>query len=177
MIIRKLQFSETGLIDSLFPYLNGRVFHVTKELNLDSILECGEIRPNQHGSYDTTFGSSGNSFFRNRGCVSLFDFRSATPEQFDMYMGRCSPTQPTSPETSIAVLFVTESVYSALLPWSLWKDEEAYREMVLPYLEIGHREPIGVENIDEVIIVSVVEDPDSIVGALRKARKKTGDAD
>jgi hypothetical protein len=63
------------------------------------------------------------------------------------------------------------------LPWSLWKDEEAYREMVLPYLEIGHREPIGVENIDEVIIVSVVEDPDSIVGALRKARKKTGDAD
>lgn len=172
MKIRKLQFSETGRINSLFPYLDGRVFHVTKESYLDSIFECGEIRPNQDGFYDTTFGSSTNSFFRNRGCVSLFDYRSATPEQFEMFLEKCSPTQPASPENSIAILFVSESIYPDLLPWTLWKDEEAHQEMILPYLEAGHPGPISLEKIDEVILVSVVEDPDSLVAALRRANKK-----
>ena len=172
MNITRLQFSESGLINSLFPYLEGRVFHVTKESNLDSILECGEIQPNKDGLYGTTFGSSTNSFFRKRGCVSLFDYRSATQEQFDMFLGRCSPTQPASPEDRIAILFFNDSIYQDLLPWTMWKEEKAYREMILPYLEAGYLGPIAVEKVDEIIIVSVVEDPESLVAKLRHANRK-----
>jgi hypothetical protein len=32
--------------------------------------------------------------------------------------------------------------------------------MVLPYLEVGHPGPIVLENIDEVIVISVIEDQD-----------------
>jgi hypothetical protein len=175
MRFRRLEFPETGLLDSLFPCLHGRVFHVTKESNLDTILSCGEIRPNRDGSYDTTFGSSMNSFFRNRGCISLFDYRSATSEQseqFEEFRGRCSPTQPASPAGGIALLFISKSVYSALLPWTLWKEEKAYRKMVLPHLEVGHAGPIPTERIDEVIVVSVIEDPNSLAASLRRARKR-----
>jgi hypothetical protein len=172
MKITRLHFSESGLLNSLLPYLEGRVFHVTKESYLDSILECGEIRPNKDGSYDTTFGSSTISFFRKRGCVSLFDFRSATQKQLDMFLGRCSPTQPASPEDGIAILFLNDSIYQELLPWTMRKEEEAYREMILPYLEAGYPGPIAVEKVDEIIIVSVVEDPESFVSVLRRLNKK-----
>lgn len=158
MKITKLQFSKTGLFDSLFPYLDGRVFHVTKESYLLSIFDCGEIRPNQDGSYATSFGSSKDSFFRNRGCVSLFDYRSATAEQFKQFSERCLPTQPASPESGIAILFVSESVYPVLLPWTLCKEEQAYSEMIVPYLEAGHAGPLTLKNINEVIILSVIED-------------------
>jgi len=164
--ITKIQLSETGLVDSLLPYLSGRVFHVTKESNLNTILECGEIRPNQDASYPAAFGPY-NSFFRNRGCVCLFDYRPETADNFEEYYNRCLPTYPASPESGIAIFFVSESVYPILKSWILWKEEEAYREMVLPYLEVGHPGPIVLGNIDEVIVVSVIEDPYSPFAAFR----------
>lgn len=159
MKITKLQFSETGLFESLKPYLSGRVFHVTKESNLSDILECGEIRPNQDGFYPSTFGPY-NSFFGNRGCVCLFDYRPETAEHFEEHHKKCLPTQKASPESGIAIFFVSESVYPILKPWTLLKEEKAYREQVLPYLEVGHPGPIVLENIEEVFVVSVIEDPD-----------------
>jgi len=55
--------------------LEGRVFDVTLREFFSRILVAGVIVPNQDGALPTTFGSSANSFFRNRGCVSVFDFR------------------------------------------------------------------------------------------------------
>jgi hypothetical protein len=164
--ITKIQLSETGLFNSVIPYLIGRVFHVTKESNYNTILECGEIRPNQNCSYISTFGHY-NSFFRNRGCISLFDYRPETWDHFKDHYYKCQPTDKASPESGIAIFFVSESVYPILKPWTLWKEEKAYREMVLPYLEVGHPGPIVLGNIDEVIVVSVIEAPDSLLAAFR----------
>jgi hypothetical protein len=170
--VTKLRCPEAELIESVFSRLKGRVFHVTREAYLDSIIECGEIRPNMDGSYSTTFGSSGNSFFRNRDCVSLFDFKSPTPEKIDEYAERCWPLQPVSEDDGIAVLFISESLYPALLPWTLWKEQEAYREIVVPYIEAGHPGPIPIEKVDEILIVSVIEDTNSLAAALGRARRR-----
>ena len=62
--------------------LEGRVFHVSRLSNLDPILTSGEIRPNQDATFATTFGSSSNSFFRNRGCVEAYPV--------DSGLSRCS---------------------------------------------------------------------------------------
>ena len=170
--ITKLQLSETRLFESVFPYLNGRVFHVTKESNLNAILECGEIRPNQDDSYPSTFGPY-NSFFGNRGCVCLFDYRPETADHFEEHHEKCLPTQTASPESGIAIFFISESVYPILKPWTHLNEEKAYREQVLPYLEVGHPGPIALENIDEVIVVSVIEDPDPPrAGLLARALKE-----
>lgn len=172
MRITKLRILETKLLDALLPRLQGRLFHVSSLSNLDSITESGEIRPNQDGKYTTTFGSSANSFFRNRNCVSLFDYRSVTPEEFDDALGKCSPTRPASPDSGIAIFLLGSSVNPALLPWSLWKQEEAWKEMVVPYVEAGHHGPISLALVDETIVVEVDEDPDSVFAVNRRARKK-----
>ena len=180
MKITRLQFSETGLFGFLLPYLKDRVFHVTNESNFDSILNCGEIRPNKEGPFHAPFGFSGNAFFRNRGCISLFDYRPETKaeldtqEKIDFYLFKCMPTLPATPETGIAILFIFESVYPALLPWTLWKEEEAWVERVVPYFETGHHGPIALKNIEEALLVSVLEDenPDPIIVALRRARRR-----
>jgi hypothetical protein len=144
--ITKLRFSITGLFESLKPYLSDRVFHVTKESNSNPILECGEIRPNQNGSYPTTFGSK-NSFFRNCNCVSLFDYRPDTAEHFEEYYNRCLSTFPASSKSGIAIFIISESVYPILKPWTLSKEEMAHRGNILPYLEVGHPGPIRLARI------------------------------
>ena len=159
MKITKLQLSETRLFDSVFPYLNGLVFHVTTESNLNDILKCGEIRPNPDGSYPSTFGPY-NSFFRNRGCVCLFDYRPETADQFEEYHDRCLPTDPASPGIGHSNFFHFSICLSEPKTLDSMEGREAYKEMVLPYLEIGHPGPILLKKIDEVIVVSVIEDPD-----------------
>ena len=113
-----LNFPETDLFDSVLPYLKGHVFHVTKLTNLEIIIQCGEISPNNEERFQTSFGSS-NSFFRNRNCVSLFDYRIIETELFDQYAYRCLPTQAASPECGIAVLLTSEHIHPSLLSWDL----------------------------------------------------------
>jgi len=64
---------ESEPLDDLRALLQGRVFHVTRLAALQSILDAGEVRANQDRSLPTTFGYLENGYFRNRGCVALFD--------------------------------------------------------------------------------------------------------
>ena len=181
MIQTKLRLSEKGLLNALLPRLEGRVFHVTLLTTLDLILRSEEIRPNKLGSYDSPFGSS-NSFFRNRGCVSLFDYRSVTPEELDDSLGKCSPIQPIQarlPDSGIAIFLLSPLRCPALLPWSLLKQEEAWTEMVVPYVETGHEGPISLALVDEVICVEVELDEElgRIIAALRRGRKQRNVSD
>jgi hypothetical protein len=45
----------------------------------------------------------------------------------------------------------------------------------VPYIETGHAGPLTLKNINEVIIISVIEDTASIMAALRRAEKEEGD--
>jgi hypothetical protein len=129
--------------------------------NLEIITQCREIRPNIKGKFQTTFGSSCNSFFRNRDCISLFDFRVIEPETFERHIFRCRPTAPASPECGIAVLLTSENIHSSLLTFDLCHKEKAENEMILPHYETGHPGPINLKHITKIIEITVIEDSNS----------------
>lgn len=168
-----LNFSETDLFNSVLPYLKWNVFHVTKLTNLESIIQCGEIRPNKEEKFKTSFGSSKNSFFRNRNCVSLFDYRIIETELFEKHAYKCIPTQAASPECAIAVLLTSKHIHSSLLSSKLWHDESAYKEMILPHFEVGHLGPIDLKYITKIIKITVNKAPDSLRVMFLNAAKKS----
>ena len=90
---------------SFFPSV-GRVFHVTCLEVLNQMLVAGQICPNTDGDLPTPFGST-DSFFRKRGCVSVFDYRSASATQVDMSIGKCSPYHVPLYNNRLAILFLS----------------------------------------------------------------------
>ena len=175
MIQTQLRLPENGVLEAVLPRLKGRAFHVTLRTTLDFILRSEEIRPNQVGSYNSPFGSS-NSYFRKRDCVSLFDYRSLTPEQLDESLLKCSPTQPLHDPSNIpgiAIFLLSPKRCPELLPWTEWKQEQAWGEQVVPYAEAGYPGPISLKLVDEVICVEVDRDPNSLALRIWKAREQT----
>lgn len=162
--------SETESLDDILSLLQGRVFHVTKRAYLSSILADGQIKPNTDAALPTTFDSSSNAFFRNRGCVSLFDYCPEPIEEIRCYRSKCWPFMPAEPgDDGIAILILKPEVHSAIVPWTQWKEEEAWNKMVVPYVEAGHPGPISAELIDEVLCLKIEEVPTSLSARLRKA--------
>ena len=173
--INDLSVDSSQLSATLLPYLRGRVFHVTRLTVFEQILAAAEIRANADGEFPTVFGST-NSFFRKRGCVSFFDYRSASSEQIEDAIGKCSPfnlpaTDPESGnESQIAFLFLSTTEYGRLIPWTKWKEEEAYTDKVVPWVESGYLGSVPITSIEEVLRVTIDIPADSITAHLRRAR-------
>lgn len=152
--------------------LEGKVFHVTLLSNWNLIRTSGSILPNPAGLLPTTFGSS-NSFFRARGCVSVFDYRAKPPEGPIDYRHRCHPLQPAQPDTpGVAILILHPDIYPKLLSWELCRNEVMCREQVVPYVEAGHPGPIPASLIEQLIFFRRIEAPDSLPAMLRRARSR-----
>jgi len=163
---------ETDPLDDIVSLLEGRVFHVTKLAHLDSIRTDGEIKPNGDGSLETTFGYV-NAFFRKRNCVSLFDYRQQPTDE--NARNKCSPFQPARSDPGsdgIAILFLKPEAYADLIPWTRSREEEAWREQIVPYVEAGYPGSISIDLIDEIICLELEEVPDSHAAILRKALRK-----
>ena len=174
-ITKKYVRSETESLDDIEAYLQGKVFHVSRLDYLPSIIKCGEIRVNTDGVLPTTFGFSNNSFFRNRDCVSLFDYRSEPTEEIRSFRLRCYPFRPADPSNEgIAILILQSKVYGNLVPWTLWKEERAFREMVVPHVETGYPGSISLSMVEEIISVEITEDPKSSAAQLRKIHETRG---
>jgi hypothetical protein len=167
---RKIRLSNTAArFEAVHRYLKGRVFHVTRLSNLPLIQECGEIRPNNDESFQTTFGMTDVSFFRKRGCVCLFDYQNATPEQIEDSIWKCSPVQALTPQSGIAIFMISANKCPKLLSWEQWKHQKAWGEMVVPHVEAGHYGPIPLALIDEIICVERDEDdPNSFIYQLKQ---------
>jgi hypothetical protein len=157
--------------DQLLPRLIGRVFHVTRLSLLERIVETGAILTNTNGNLDSTFGYP-NSFFRRRGCVSLFDYRFASSEQVDTSISKCSPFHVPDSNDELAYLFLSSSTYDRLILWTKWKEEQAWSDMIVPYVESGHQGSIPLTSIEEVFKVTIEYPPDPIAEALRKGRDR-----
>lgn len=157
----------------LIALLRGRVFHVTRASYVPSILQAGFILPNADGVLPTTFGSSQNGFFRLRGCVSVFDYRNAPSEEIETFGSGCYPFQPAVPGgDGIAILTLSPETHERLLPWTLWHQEGAYKQMVVPHAEAGYPGPVAVSLISEVMYLSLTEDPDSLAAMFRAVYRR-----
>ena len=114
MKFKNLRVNGNTLFDEfLLPHLKGRVFHVTRLSVLSRIQTSGAILVNTDGHLETLYGSS-RSFFRTRGCVPVFDYRTASPEQLEDSMMKCSPFPGEHKE--LAYLFLARDEYAKLQP-------------------------------------------------------------
>jgi hypothetical protein len=173
-IAQKYIRSESEPLGDIEAYLQGKVFHVTKLNYLSSIIECGEIKTNIKGELPSTFGVY-NNFFKNRNCVSLFDYRPEPTEKINGFRHRCHPLQPARPPSvGVAILFLSQKIYDDLVPWTKWKEENALREMIVPHVEAGYPGYIPLELVTEIIAVEITEDPTSLAACLRRCSKKEG---
>ncbi|WP_200957033.1 hypothetical protein [Lysobacter sp. Root916] len=117
----------------------------------------------------TTFGSSENSFFRNRGCISVFDYRAPSAGTWERRTD-CYPFQPASPgNEGVAIFVLNRVIYGRLQPWTLWGEEKAYNEKIAPYFEAGHEGPISLSLVDRLILLKIMEDPLSLAAMVRKS--------
>ena len=135
--------------EDLFPLLDGRVFHATSNSSAQKILTSGHITGNCDGAHPVRDNSNG--FFRNRNCVSLFDFRAADIERMrtahDCF-GFVTAYQPEDP----AYFFLDEAFYP-----ELWDSVDWAKcgEMIVPYVEVGFRDRIDMSQISEVLYVQL----------------------
>ena len=176
MDIKDLTVNDAELRRTLLPRLRGRVFHVTPLAVFDRICEASEIRPNTNGRFPTLMGST-NSFFRKRGCVSFFDYRSASLKQINDSIGKCSPfrLRASDPEMDfeprVAYLFLSNTAHGQLIPWTKWKEEKALSEKIVPFVEAGYPGPVPITLIEEVLRVTIDFPTDSIVAILRRRKR------
>jgi len=162
--------TETAPKDDIEAMLEGHVFHVTKRAYWEVILKTGRLEPNTDYAFPTTFGSSSNSFFRNLGCISVFDYRTPPTEETKDFRYRCYPLQAAAPGTDgIVIMIFNPSIYDALIPWTKWKEQGNLKQMVVPYVEAGHPGPIGTDKIDKLIYIRFEEDPNSLAAILRRS--------
>jgi hypothetical protein len=154
----------------LLARLLGKAFHVSKMANYSGILKAGSIHPNPDCAYETSFGSSSNSFFKNRGCVSVFDYRNVPQEKFDQFAGRCHPLTAARDDGKMVVFVLCTEAANNLISWENWKTEEAHSEMVVPYVEAGYKGSLALTYVETILIVHVVPDPDPVVKALKRGR-------
>lgn len=160
-------------VTDIEDFLEGKVFHVTSLPNWDLIRQSGFILPNPAGLFPTTFGSK-NSFFRKRGCVSVFDYRVRPPQAIN-YRRRCDPLRRAQPDTpGVAILFLHPDIYPKLLSWELCQDEVKCREQIVPFVEAGHQGAIPISLIESLIYFRRTENPNSFAASVRRSMQ--GDA-
>lgn len=154
--------------EELLPMLEGRVFHVTREKNWPQIVAAGKLLPEpEEDQYVSTFGS--RSYFRQRGCISLFDYRDFRDESCQAHYHKCLPTAPLNDEDPIRILFLSPSHYDLLIPWVRWKIDGIGKANVVPYVEVGLAGEIPLTYFEEVMFVTITEDKSSFGYLLRSA--------
>jgi hypothetical protein len=173
--ISQIHIESGDPLDKLMNHLEGRVFHVTKACYWPEIYASGEINPNINGELKTSFGSSKNSYFKNKGCVSLFDYRNIYEEEPQKHMYKCCPTNPLNADSGIAILIFKPEIHSKLQSWEGWKNGDL-SQMVVPHVEAGYFGSIPLSLVKKVIIVTISEDRNSLAAMLRGsvARNKDG---
>ncbi|MGR9074410.1 MAG: hypothetical protein ACU833_15220 [Gammaproteobacteria bacterium] len=146
MIERRVTLEKPG---ELMPMLAGKVFHVTPTSNMPAIEADGAIKPNLNSEWCSLFGNSKNSFFRFRGCVSFFDYRSYGSEKWNDHAYKCTPDQILRSAVSISILVLAESKHGQLESWEAWKKEEKWSQRVVPVVEAGFPGAVSLEFITE----------------------------
>ena len=156
----------------LLPLLVGRVFHVTDTHALGRIRMSGAIKHNANEEFEFTFGQSRTSYFRSRQCISVCDLRSASQGEIEDSLGKYYFLNPRFVNNGPIFLFLREDCLHRLISWKKWKEDAAYTEMVVPYIEAGYPGNIEVGLVESILRVEVENALDPLVEALESARQR-----
>jgi hypothetical protein len=147
--------------------LRGRIFHGTKAENIALIKKTGSILVNIDSLLSTSYGNSINSFYRQKGCVSVFDYENPTNEKWEEHMWKCDPLG-TSDNNEMAFLFLSEEAKKYLFRWEEAK-KEWESERVVPHVEAGYKGNIPMSHISEIQVVKIIIDTNGIAYKMRQA--------
>jgi hypothetical protein len=154
--------------ERLTTIMRGRVLHMTCNGNLQSILSAGEISGNADGRFASSFGGSRDGYFRKRNAVSVFDYRHSVPDsEFESAWGKCGAhTALHLCNFRIVLMFLSEEFFDHLISWKEWSLEEAWEEMLVPFVEAGYPAPLPLSAIEEIIEVHTRYNPSPLEKAL-----------
>jgi hypothetical protein len=151
-----IQIDREDVQAALLPRLRGRVFHVSCYSNLHAIQTAGEIASNGEGKLQSSFGSAERSYYRLRGCVSVFDYRRVEESDLQLSLGACSPFQALwNCRDALAFFFLTEEALARLDVSGQSREALRSGHMVVPYVEAGYPESIPLSCVEEVLVVRV----------------------
>jgi hypothetical protein len=145
---------EIRRFDDLAQVLAGEVFHVTTAAGYEAVRATGAVEPNTVGR-TSPFGNTTNGYFRLRECVSVFDYRAYGSPEWNEHAHKCLPTSPLREDSAIVVLLLHEEQHSKLIPWSKWKEDEAWSQRVVPHVEAGYPGSLPLGAIKRVVHVSL----------------------
>lgn len=142
-------------IEKLLPRLRNKVFHATSLTHYRQILNDGALTPNP-GDRSSPFGDRPNGYFRNRHCVSFFDYRQHRSRNWKTHASACWPTYPHSQEEYIVILFLREEFYSALIGWEVCVGNLGSQQIV-PFVECGFQGEVQLSHTHEHLLVQSSE--------------------
>ena len=169
--IVELTLEQIGAYSSIEPMLDGNIFHVTPLHNLGAILQTQELRPNSSGKLEGAFGNFRNSYARIRNRVSLFDFYNPPKSKIAEHVHKCLPTHKASSDFPLAFLFLSETFWPQVIPYSKEEFEANLNQQVVPYVEATYPGPIPLHAINKIIKITFTEDPNSLASMLKRAHK------
>ena len=140
-------------VDEIPIWLADRVFHVTTLVSLRQIQSSKAIFPNDQLRYSSEFGCFENGYFRNKKCVSFFDYRNFGSEEWRENAYKCIPTLPLRKLDDMAILFLKTQAYSRLIAWKEWKKGNNQSLRIVPYIEAGYPGEVPLEMISEIMTV------------------------
>ncbi|MCD0418898.1 hypothetical protein LOC51_16940 [Rubrivivax sp. JA1024] len=163
---------------SLLPELRGRVFHITSVANFLEIIRTGSILHNQSGELKSN--GSYNAYFKNRGCVSFCDLNTnVRPRKVrEAALSKYNIFGQGDGERSV-FLFLAPASYGKLIPWTAWKKDKAWSEMVVPHLESGYPGFVPLEEVEEALLLHIpIGERErtsyaALLNALRTSRSRT----
>ena len=157
-------------MEKLMPMLEGKVFHVSLTSNWAKIHKSREIVPNNENSLETTFGCSSNSYFKNNGCVSVFDYRRPLDEKLQKQIDKCQPIRPLREGKAITIFILKSEAHDHLRTWEDIRTNIG-DQLVVPYIEAGYPDKISLSLIEEFIFVTMDIDNNSLSSVIRKAHE------
>ena len=169
--IIKLTLKQTDAYSCIEPMLHGNIFHVTPLQNLDAIIQTRELRPNSSGKLEGAFGNFKNSYARIRNRVSLFDFCNPPKSKIEEHVYKCRPTRHASSDQPLAFLFIAETFWPQVIPYSKAEFEANLDQQIVPYVEATYPGPIPLHAINKIIKVTFTEAPNSFANLLKRAHK------
>jgi|CXWL01.1.fsa_nt_gi hypothetical protein len=155
--IENLSCHESQLRDFMLPILRGNVFHLTNRSGLKGITKDGLIRNNKNDEFPYTYPQSARSYARKRGCVSLFDLRTTSDDELEKALSNFYFLNPPFVDNNPIFLILSPSLYPVLIPWTQARDEHAWKEAFIPYVESFYQGNVPASNLSRVIAAKITQ--------------------
>lgn len=163
----RLSIAQSREKEDLLPKLLNQAFHVTCWQRAELITRDGHIRANGDAGLKSVF-SANQGFFAARDHISVFDFRSASSQQIDDSLWKCSPWQIADAcGHHLAIFFLSAIATARLVSWEAWKSAGRPPQNVVPFVEAGYPGELLLTEIDELCEVTIEYEENDLVRILR----------